>query len=825
MQRPLAAVVVAYGIGLLLAEWLHPPLRLALALLLALAPVLVLAFFRPSIFPPRLRPLLVWSALAALGAGNYVARTAVLSPADLRPLLGPDAAIVTIRGTLSETPRLKIIQRDDQEQWHSVASVRVDEVRREGAFQQASGEVLATAPDVLGPDFFRGQPVEISGVIAPPPLPLAEGLFDFRQYLAARGIYYQLKTESTNDWKLLAPHQASPPLTDRFLAWAHQTLALGLPAEDEPLRLLWAMTLGWRTAFTGDIADPFLRAGTQHMFAIDGLRVALVSGMVVVLLRLARLPRVACGLVTALIIWFYTAATGWEPSAVRASVMMTVVLGGWALKRPGDLLNSLAAAALIILLIDPRQLWQAGFLLSFCVVLVIALVLPPLNAWCDRCIDRAVGPDPLLPAVLVPAWRRKLVVWLRAFAHFCALSFTAWLGSLPLAAKFFHLFSPVSTLANVFAVPCGTAALMANLGALVCGHWLPGLTMLFNHAAWFAMVAMTWVSVQAAALPGAYFYVPEPSLPTIVLYYAVCVAAGSGWCHTPRRKVLGIALLLGLGAGCLWQWQSTRAETDLTVLPLGGGHAVYVDAAGRRHDWLINCGNEEAANHTLKDFLRGQGVNSLPRLALTEASARNCGGALRIDELFGIGELWTSAVKFRSPAYRAAVAAFEHSDPPGGHLPPTRHHIFMTGDTQGCWTALFPPATTVAAKADAAALVLQGDFPGTRILLLSDLSRDGQSQLLAQTNDLRAAIVVAGLPDDGEPLCDALIAAVQPKAIVIADSEYPASRRARWSLRQRLERANVPVFYTRTAGAVKIVTDKAGWRLRTMDGQSCGGKP
>ena len=86
-----------------------------------------------------------------------------------------------------------------------------------------------------------------------------------------------------------------PPLTDRFLNWSKQTLALGLPGEDEPLRLLWAMTLGWRTAFTGDIGEPFLRAGTMHMFAIDGLRIALISGMLVALLRVLQVSRAWCG--------------------------------------------------------------------------------------------------------------------------------------------------------------------------------------------------------------------------------------------------------------------------------------------------------------------------------------------------------------------------------------------------------------------------------------------------------------------------------------------------------------------------------------------------
>ena len=90
---------------------------------------------------------------------------------------------------------------------------------------------------------------------------------------------------------------AGPPLTDRFLNWSQHTLALGLPGEDEPLRLLWAMTLGWRTALTADISEPFLRAGTMHLFAIDGLRIALISGMLVALLRVLQVSRAWCGVV------------------------------------------------------------------------------------------------------------------------------------------------------------------------------------------------------------------------------------------------------------------------------------------------------------------------------------------------------------------------------------------------------------------------------------------------------------------------------------------------------------------------------------------------
>jgi beta-lactamase superfamily II metal-dependent hydrolase len=95
--------------------------------------------------------------------------------------------------------------------------------------------------------------------------------------------------------------------------------------------------------------------------------------------------------------------------------------------------------------------------------------------------------------------------------------------------------------------------------------------------------------------------------------------------------------------------------------------------------------------------------------------------------------------------------------------------------------------------------------------------------LLARTNDLRADVVIAGLPDEGEPLCDALLDAVQPKVIVVADSEFPANRRAGPKLRERLEQKGIPVIYTRSAGAVKIVTRPDGWELMTMDGRKYSG--
>ena len=173
-------------------------------------------------------------------------------------------------------------------------------------------------------------------------------------------------------------------------------------------------------------------------------------------------------------------------------------------------------------------------------------------------------------------------------ARYFSLSFAAWLGSIPLSALYFHLFSPISPLANLVAVPLGTLALMSNLGALVCGEWLPLAAGLFNHSAWFFMSAMTAVSEWSTKIPGAYFYVSAPSWISTGIYYFALVAILSGRLKTPQRQISGAVILIFIGIFYFWRWEILRGETQLTVLPFNGGHAVFVNAAGQKNDWLLN---------------------------------------------------------------------------------------------------------------------------------------------------------------------------------------------------------------------------------------------
>ena len=799
MKQPLLIVALLYLGGVLLAEftpWTCPPFLLA-----AIAITVGLL----CLVGGRFRPWLLALLLVLAGAANLTLRTRVIAPDDLRRVLTADAQLMSLRGTLRETPYHRVYQHDDETTWRTLAEIEVHSIRRRGGdWESASGKVVASTPGILPETFFARSVVEVEGVLAKPQPPAVPGQFDYRTYLHQRGVYFQLRVSSTNDWKLARDftQPSQPPLSDRFSKWAMATLGRGLP-EDESVRLLWAMTLGWKTALTGEVSEPFMRSGTMHIFAISGLHIALIAGLLVLVLRAAKVPSSVCGAIVIPLIWAYTGVTGWQASAVRSTIMMSVIIAGWSLRRPSDLLNSLASAAFLILLWEPRQVFQAGFQLSFCVVLSLALFTPVL----DRIRQKLLAEDPLLPAQLRPRWQRFLrrgAGWVLAGL---VTSLAAWLGSIPLIASYFNLFTPASLLANLLVVPLSGVALASNMASLAVGALLPTMAEWFNHAAWLAMWLMIRLSHWAAQLPGGCFHVGTPGIIGFTFYYAALVAAMAGWLTRPRVRVwtatsLGLLLVAWVGAHV-----ASKPSTRLTVIPLGGGEAICVDAPGTKDDLLIDCGSRHSAEFGLKPFLRSQGFDGLGALVLTHGDINHVGGAEFILDQFRVRETFLGPIQFRSANYRELQRRLQLT-----------HRMARTlerGEALGPWRVLHPEKTDSFPQADDLALVLHAEMGGVRLLLLSDLGKPGQNALVSRYPDLRADLVVSGIPAQGEPLAEGLLDVLQPQAILIADSPYPAPARASHRLRERLESRGIPVFFTSERGALTVELKGSDWRIET----------
>src|SRR5437660_3498768 len=154
MKRPLVMVALLYTGGVLLGNFWPLPLLWLFAFSFALS--------FTSLIWAAARAHLIWALVVFAGWTNLSTRTAVVSPFDLRTLVGTNVELVTLRGTLSETPSQRVYENHQKESWHTLARVEATAVQRGENWQPAFGRVAVTTPGVLGTNFFGGVPIEVT---------------------------------------------------------------------------------------------------------------------------------------------------------------------------------------------------------------------------------------------------------------------------------------------------------------------------------------------------------------------------------------------------------------------------------------------------------------------------------------------------------------------------------------------------------------------------------------------------------------------------------------------------------------------------------------
>src|SRR5439155_16446599 len=188
-------VSLLYVAGILIAGYTSLPPALLLASSLSLAAA--------SLVWTRARSLLLCPLILLTGWTNAALRTAILSPHDLRCILGEQPELPTCRGRLRETPSYRVFVQDEKESWRTLAQIDITAIRpNRRPWQAATGRIAVSTPGMLT-NLFAGQIVEVTGVAHPPKLAAAEGTFDYRAHLKQLGIYYQLDAASEQDWQIV----------------------------------------------------------------------------------------------------------------------------------------------------------------------------------------------------------------------------------------------------------------------------------------------------------------------------------------------------------------------------------------------------------------------------------------------------------------------------------------------------------------------------------------------------------------------------------------------------------------------------------------------
>ncbi len=392
----------------------------------------------------------------------------------------------------------------------------------------------------------------LRGVIAP--LPPATATPGFNEYLLNLGIRQKLTRAQ------ITAEVRPPGGFQRFCGGAERRLELilrrGLEQHPPTLSLYLGMLLGEKAVLSPAQQNAFMRSGTYHIFSISGLHVGVIAVALLSLLRVLRVPRLPAVALCLGLVWLYVQITGASSPAERSWLMIAFLLSSQVLRLPGNGLAALAAAALTTLLIDPLQLFNAGFQMSYGVVTALVVMGVPLGEqWLA-----AWRPFASLPKANW-RWHQQGIDWLgRQVVGASAGCWVAFLASTPAGIGYFQVLSPGSLVANLIIIPISSLALIAGFLALLTG--LTGLAawnVLFNAAAAVILLTMDWLVQQGTALPGMYwpahFTAAWMAPGALALLTAVMLAGRAGqWArryggYWPPAVLLGLIVIFGVKFG------------------------------------------------------------------------------------------------------------------------------------------------------------------------------------------------------------------------------------------------------------------------------------
>lgn len=745
-RQPFIGLAIAASVGILLAD--SSPLAGSVAVAVVATCAAVALFSRNSIAVY----LLVAGAFFVLHGLRITDSPGIRLAREFGSEPGPLTAV----GSVVSEP--KISARG----WSSFL-LRLDRIEHDG-------RVLATNATISAR--WRGQTefgnrLRLFGVMDRVASPRNPGEFDMRSYLARQDVYHGLLVRYPENGRVLN-HSGGNPIwraSQQSRKWMQSALSRGLEDSPEIAGLISGMVLGARDETPDEIEEQFQQTGTLHLFAVSGLNVAIVAQLLWIIAVAARIPRRWAIALIIPALFFYAAITGLNTSSVRAAVMGAILLGGFFVERKVLLINSVAAAAFLVLCWDTNQIFSTGFQLSFAVVLAIIFLAERLY----RFLIRWWEPDPFLPRSLlghVPKVSERM--W-HAVARGLSVSLAAWIGSAFLILPYFHLLTPISLLANLVVVPLAFFVLAVGLVSLLLAPIAPPLTVIFNNANWcFAWLILGAVQLFSRA-PASHMYVERPRWPN-------------------------------------------GAHTEITVLDLSEGAALHVRSAGT--DWLFDPGGERAFKRIMRSYLRSRGINRLDGLVFTHGDAAHIGGGAAVMQAFRPRQLVDSPLPDRSIVHRRLIAESEARSIPRKLVAAGTEFALSKRVTA---RILFPPQDFRGKIADDQAVVVQLLLPGSaRVLLMSDSGEATERALLEQRADLRSDLLIKGQHHSGASGTPGFLEAVQPQAIIATAREPAENQRIKEDWAEMVNQRGIKLLRQDKTGAVSVRFFDDHWEAKAF---------
>jgi competence protein ComEC len=500
----LIRLAVAWMLGIVAADLLRPPPPWLAA---GAAIFLIVALCARRSPGPRLVALCL--LCTALGALRYSAALPALGPGAVSELA--DRGEVRLAGSVAADPR----RADDGQR----VVLQVEVAAIDGVHQAVDGLVLVLLPPY--PAYRYGDRLELRGELQLPRGAERPGEFDYRAYLAHRGIFVLMR--EPEGAHLLAGRSGLAPLAS-LLRFREHCRAIMLRTLPEPqAALAVGILLGIQSSIPEEVYSAFSITGTSHILVVSGWNFTIVASVIGAAAARLRLGRWQTFLVALAVMWIYALLTGASAAVLRAAAMASLAAVARATERNSEPWRLLLAACWLISLADPHTLWDLGFQLSALATGSLFAFARPVETWLGQ---------------------RQPFSWpaMAPITEALTATLAAQVLTLPLIVYQFGNLSLIAPLANIIVVPVVPVAMalctVALLGGLI---WLP-LGQWLALAAW---LPLTWLaeSVRLLATPRlAAVQIPPFPIWWLLGFYAVVAWL---WWRGQRGATEPAALLHG----------------------------------------------------------------------------------------------------------------------------------------------------------------------------------------------------------------------------------------------------------------------------------------
>lgn len=764
MKRPIAFAAVFFIIGIVSGRYISGGEYIALTLMLMFFCAFVMKSFFDSEF------VFIFPLFTVIGLLVFTLNDGYLKEYEKD---------VFIKGVVLEASAIK----DDKQS----LVLKIDEINFDEKSENVKYKVKVYLP--RGTFVKEGDLLVVYGRLNIPKTPVNDGGFNSFTYMKSNGYDYSFYAKDVVKFgeKPLSPIQ----LIGKFREKINRTFEIIYPFKEAGL--VKAMVTGETSSIAEDLRELYRNGGISHILAVSGIHTGIIGGTLIWIFDFFNINRRKSGVIIILILLLYMFFAGGRPSVVRAVLMVSIMLMGRFFHRLSDGLSSLSLAAVIILFINPWQLWDVGFQLSFISVLGL---------------------------ILIGERYKKHKGIFKQVVFMLKTSFFISIITMPVIAWYFYEVPLWGCFANVIILPLAGIVISFAMVSGVLGSLNPWLGIFFAGPVFGVLKIYEFTAEAVSMVPFSNILLGRPPFLAVVSFYLIVIILLK-WEDIGRGEI-AICSVLALVIFGSMNYERFKGISTVDFLDVGQGDCAVL-RLWNKDTYIFDTGGygyKESGDNTgvkiVIPYLMSNGIAEVEGIFISHMDSDHMAGVFEIIEKYKVNNLYISRYNWKNEEDYIRLTQLAKSK------------NIVIWEIQGGVSAILEKGIEISCfypfewenkhnNDNSGSLVLKLEIGEKRFLFTGDITSEDEKLIVERGIDLKTDVIK--IPHHGSKFSSTheFLEKAEAEFAVISYGKNNVYGHPSWEVVRRLEESGIQVFKTAADGMVTFKTDGTTIKAETME--------